>query len=205
MSQAVVLLPGLWMPAVAMSRLAHVCQHNGFTVHHFYYSATREDSEQIIGRLRDFIRTLPNDMIHCVGHSYGGLLALKAMQIVDPRTRRVVCLGSPLLGSGSAEGLARHAWGRFLMGKSLSLLRHPALVEFSSDVEIGVLAGSLGAGLGRFFARHSGPNDGAVAVHETRVTWAKDFKVLPVAHSQMLFSSQVAKLTVQFLQKGVFG
>lgn len=204
MRHAVVLLSGLWMPALAMRAIANACGKSGFSVHHFYYSATREGNQQIVERLRDFIRDLPYETIHCVGHSYGGLLVLKALEAGDLRVQRAVCLGSPILGSGSAAGLASYAWGRFLLGRSLPLLRQPALADFSSKVEVGVLAGSFGAGLGRFFTHHAGPHDGAVAVRETQVPWAKDSIVVPVAHSQMLFSKQVVQLTVRFLQDGRF-
>jgi hypothetical protein len=49
------------------------------------------------------------------------------------------------------------------------------------------------------------PNDGAVAVSETRLPGAKQHLILPVTHTGMLLSPQVAQEAGQFLATGHFG
>ena len=59
-------------------------------------------------------------------------------------------------------------------------------------------------GLGKFFGRFDGLNDGTVAVWETRLPGLAEHLVLPVSHSAMIFSEQVAHLTANFLESGHF-
>ena len=70
--------------------------------------------------------------------------------------------------------------------------------------EVGVVAGSSPTGLGRFFAAFDEPNDGSVAVAETRLAGLKDHVVLSVSHTGMLFSGDVADQAAHFLEHGCF-
>jgi hypothetical protein len=92
-----------------------------------------------------------------------------------------------------------------VIGRSLRDLL--ALGGFKSTVagrEIGIIAGNVPVGMGRLFGSFPGPNDGMVAVEETRLDGAADHIVLPVAHTALLWSSEVARQTVWFLEHGRF-
>ena len=54
------------------------------------------------------------------------------------------------------------------------------------------------------FADLGGPSDGTIAVSETRLPGLADHLVLPVTHTGMLFSGEVAAATSTFLQTGRF-
>jgi hypothetical protein len=58
-------------------------------------------------------------------------------------------------------------------------------------------------GLGRLCGPFPEPNDGTVAVAETRIDGA-DHVVLPVSHFAFLWSKRVAKQTAHFLLYGRF-
>ena len=49
-----------------------------------------------------------------------------------------------------------------------------------------------------------GDNDGVVTIEETRIPGLADHIVLPVSHSGMLFSGDVADQTANFLRQGKF-
>jgi hypothetical protein len=68
-----------------------------------------------------------------------------------------------------------------------------------------VIAGTRSMGLGRFFAGFREPNDGTVAVRETRIEGATDHVELPVSHMGMMLSARVARHTAHFLRDGRFG
>ena len=70
--------------------------------------------------------------------------------------------------------------------------------------ELGVIAGSTSAGLGRLVADLPVPNDGTVAVEETRIEGTTDHVVLPVTHTGMLVSASVAEHVARFLHSGRF-
>jgi hypothetical protein len=77
--------------------------------------------------------------------------------------------------------------------------------SWSSERELGIIAGSQPLGLARLVVDFQETNDGTVAVSETRLPGAKEHIVLPVSHTGMLLSARVAFETGQFLEHGHFG
>ena len=70
--------------------------------------------------------------------------------------------------------------------------------------DIGVIAGTKPYGAGRFFRVFDEPGDGTVAVSETRIAGAARHLELPVTHTGMLFSREVADQAICFLKSGRF-
>ena len=76
---------------------------------------------------------------------------------------RAVLLGSPLQGSRTAQSLARLPFGRTLLGGALTeecVDWSPR--EWSGRREVGVIAGSMGFGVGRLLANLDAAHDGTV-------------------------------------------
>ena len=211
MAELVVCLHGWWMPtrevALVRSRLQ---QHHGFDARLFGYPSVRRTLDESAHSLIEFLRSLDADRVHLVGHSLGGIVALRALALAPNLPGgRVVCLGSPLCGSKAAQSLHRYGWGRLLLGKALpdATLRQSTVAWASSVVvqrEVGVIAGNAAAGLGRLFARFDEPNDGTVAVAETRLPGITDHLVLDVSHTGMVFSNPVVEQAAAFLSEGAF-
>ena len=67
-----------------------------------------------------------------------------------------------------------------------------------------MIAGRAPYGLGRFVGRIDDENDGTVRVAETRLSGLADHTVIQTSHSGLLFSAEVARLAVAFLQHGRF-
>ena len=115
---------------------------------------------------------------------------------------RVVCLGSPLLGSDTAKMLAGHGWMAAL-GRSGDLLQH-GLAEWDGRAEVGLVAGSVPHGLGALMGALHGDSDGTVALAETRLPGLADHCVVQASHSGLVLSPEVADLTAAFLRAGRF-
>lgn len=205
MTECVVLLHGLWMNAVALYPLQARIARCGFRIKRFGYPSVTGAPERNVGRLLHFIDGVDADTVHLVGHSLGGLLILQVLgEGPSPRIGRVVLLGTPANGSGAGRSLARHRGGRWMLGESVSLWSETHPPSAPAGIEIGVLAGNMSMGLGRFISRLPKPNDGVVTVAETRVLGAADSVVLPVSHSGMLVSGAVAHQVCAFLKEGRF-
>ena len=141
--------------------------------------------------------------MHLVGHSLGGLIALEALKRNPGLAQaRVVCLGSPIAGSGAARGLVERGAG-FLSGRSGPLLR-TGIGELPPDRAIAMIAGSRSVGMGRFFGRFEDENDGTVALGETRLPGLASHVVIRASHSGLIVSARAAELTAQYLATGSF-
>lgn len=207
MSDRIILLHGLWMRGFALAMLDKRLIEAGFDVHRFDYMSLAGTQERIRDRLRARMRELAASAgsVHLVGHSLGGLLALRACEDdVDLPAGRIVCLGSPLLGSAAARGLA--AWGRggeVLLGHNRGLLQS-GFQRWNGQREVGVVAGRMAFGLGTMLGHLDGEHDGTVTVAETWLPGITDHCVIESNHVGLLFSADAARCVSDFLHTGHF-
>jgi pimeloyl-ACP methyl ester carboxylesterase len=206
--EIVVLVHGLWMRGPALLPLGWKLQTRGFSTRTFSYPSMARDLRENAKRLADFVASQDASTVHLVGHSLGGLLVLAMLASAsDARISRVVLLGSPVRDCHCARYLARVPALSSVIGRSLPQWQHASadcLARLPSHIEIGVLAGTAGIGLGRVIPGLSRPNDGVVAVHETRLDQATDTIALPLSHSAMLLSGRCADQVAAFLRNGHF-
>lgn len=203
--QAVVLIHGLWMPAMVMRVLARRLRYAGWPSFIFAYSSRRATIHQSTTALADFIQDIDAPVLHFVAHSLGGLILMQLFQdYPGQRPGRVVILGTPYRGSYVARRLSRHAWGRWLCGLSLDSALLGDGPRWFGGRDLGVIAGTTPVGAGWIVPGLPKPNDGTVAVAETAVPGQTDGISLPVSHSGLLVSAAVARQTAAFLVSGKF-
>ena len=177
----------------------------GFAPSVFRYPSMHASLAQVTAALAQHLRAF-SSTVHVVAHSLGGLVALETLQGGgDLPPGRVVLLGSPVQGSRAASAVANWSLGPQLLG-SLAAAELACAHDrrWSSPREIGLIAGSRSAGLGRMFADLPEPNDGSVCVDETRLPGASAHLILDVSHTGMLLSRPVADATGRFLATGSF-
>lgn len=203
--ETIVLVHGLWMHGFVFILQGYWLRRHGFAVRSFSYPTVRSGLAQNVAALARFIGAIDAATIHLVGHSLGGLVIMKLLaQPADPRLGRVVLMGSPCRGSRCAGVLLGRRRLAAVVGATLcDWLASPALRP-QGTTDIGVLAGTRSLGFGRAIANLPRPNDGVVAVDETRLDAAKDTIALPVAHSEMLVSKACADQVAAFLKTGKF-
>jgi pimeloyl-ACP methyl ester carboxylesterase len=201
-----VLVHGLWMRGVVMDLQRRYLARMGFDVICYSYPTVRRTLTENADQLAQFARALPTRHIHWVGHSLGGLVILRMLghdSTLPPG--RVVLVGTPYCDTHAGRALARSYVGLRALGRSMREWLEPREAMAFPGRDIGVIAGSLSLGLGRLVARGlPAPNDGTVAVAETKLDSARDSIVLPVSHTSMLFSRSVARQTGTFLRDGGF-
>lgn len=203
---AVLLVHGLWMNRAVMLLLARALRREGFAARAAGYYSALHDLGRNVQRVAAAIAAVDAPRVHVVAHSLGGVIALAALrERPDPRVRRVVLLGAPLAGSASGRCLAEKRWGGPLLGTTRALWRDMPRLEIPPGVEVGAIAGERRLGLGRLIGLDVPlPNDGVVAVAETRHPALADHLVMPVAHSEMLVAGAVARQAAAFLATGRF-
>lgn len=204
-AEAVLLVHGLWMNRAAMLYLGRVLAERGYAPRAVGYFSTLDEFEHNAARLARALAESTDERIHVVAHSLGGLVTLRALERrPDPRVRRVVLLGAPLVDCHAGRHLARTRWGAPLLGRSKSLWLDLPRLEIPPGVEAGAIAGTRRLGLGSLVLRLPGQSDGVVMVDETRHPRLADHLVMPVAHSEMLISRPVAAQVAAFLACGRF-
>lgn len=191
-----------WVMALLGLRLKRC----GFRTVIFSYPSMRNSLSQNAHILSDFVAGIASSHIHFVGHSLGGLLIMQMLsEYPDQRAKRIVLAGSPCQANYIASKLARFKLGRYLIGHSMLQYLKQNLLECTDRCEVGSIAGSRSFGVGRLLVGSlPDPNDGVVAVEETKIPGLHDQIILNVSHSGMLISASVAEQVCTFLQNGSF-
>lgn len=205
----VILLHGLWMRGFSMLALRRALLEAGYAVHGFEYASVVEQPQRSIARLRETMRSLKakrggTHCVHLVGHSLGGIIALRSAAGGDDLPDgRVVCLGTPLSGSAAARHLSHWPAGQMLFGRSAGSLLD-GVAAWNGEREVGVIAGCVPHGLGAWLGHFEGAHDGTVAVAETRLPGIADHCVVHASHTGLLFSTAAARQAIAFLRHGHF-
>jgi len=182
----------------------------GMRVLLFNYPSVSGTLDENAASLARFMHEQELDGAHMIGHSLGGVVAMRMLaKDANALPGRVVCLGSPLCGSRAADFLSRQDWAELILGRTLGAgVLHEAANEWGSHVcesrDIGVIAGTVPFGVGQFVADLQEDNDGTVAVSETRLAGAADHICLSVSHKGMLVSRDVVDQAAAFLKRGSF-
>ena len=209
MRTAVVYVHGLWMTGLEGALLRwRLAKELDAATPMFAYRSVSAGIAANASSLARLLSDLDTDNLHLVGHSLGGLVICRMFEEVSELVLppgRVVLLGSPVAGSRAAHNLATWKVGGFIMGRSV---REELLSQrdrkWSTDRDLGVIAGTMNVGLGRIVNTYHGCSDGTIYVDETRIPGMKEHLVMHVSHSGLPFSAAVAAQTAAFLRSGYF-
>jgi len=217
LSTVVVYVHGLWLKGREAAWLRRrVSLELAAETRAFSYPSVTAGIAANAHALAEYLEGISADTLHLVGHSLGGLVILKLFESGPMKEGlfengspmppgRIVLLGSPVRGCRSAQRLAQLPFGKKIMGLTVDdELLTPRRRRWDATRDLGLIAGDVGFGLGRLVGQFAEPNDGTVAVEETRLTGATEYRVLRVSHSGMLFSAAVARQTAAFLRTGRF-
>ena len=204
MSEAVILVHGLWLRGWVMQPLRLRLARLGFDAQAFSYPSFAQPLDEHARRLARCIAAIGQPIVHLVGHSLGGLVILRCLRNHgEQRIGRIVLMGTPVRACMAGHRLDQTVLGRRVLGASGEIWR--ALPEvFRPRCETGVIAGSRPWGLGHVLLHLPGTNDGVVRLEETEVPGMRARVVLPLGHSEMLVSAKAARQVAHFLQRGVF-
>jgi pimeloyl-ACP methyl ester carboxylesterase len=201
--EQVVLVPGLWMPALAMTFLGAQLARSGFAARLFSYRG-RSPLAANVERFARFAREVADGRTHFVGHSLGGVLILEALRRhPEIPAASAVLLGAPVRGCYAGRRFGRARVGRWMMGAARPLWDERQAV-WQRSAPLGVIAGTAPIGLGRALGRLPGPNDGVVCVSETSVDEMRTQALVPLGHSSLILSRRVAMLVARFVATGRF-
>jgi len=189
-----------------MCPLAWRLRARGYRGVTFGYPSARSSLQENAERLAQFVDSLGEAPVYLVGHSLGGVLALHATaHCALSRVRRIVMAGSPYSDSYTARKLGSRGWGRWMLGRTVPQWLAGERPSAPQGVDVGVIAGTVGCGLGLIVAPDIGPpHDGVIRVAETPVRGMADYVEVRTSHAGILLSGRVAQLVDAFLRWGRF-
>lgn len=195
-----------------MRKLARTLRKSGFEVLNLTYPSRRHSLDQ----LSDFLHkeltkhhAANYGKMHFVGFSMGGLLTRAYLHKYQPKNLgRVVMLATPNKGSEIADRVQDWRLYKYFTGPAGGQLttNQQALDfrDYQLPCEFGVLAGNLCLEL--IFSRWlPKPNDGKVAVENTKLEGMKEHKVIRSSHELFPTNRRVIRHTLNFLKEGTFG
>lgn len=205
MKTQVVLLPGLGSPGWSMTPLACRLRGAGFETRVMPYKSCWSTLDDIQRDVSEEIATSFDGDVSLVGHSMGGLVARRVAEFGIPgiRIRRMVMIGTPLLGNQIAQYFSRLPLQSFPYGRlwaALSPESCRANEKAIDGVEMGMVAGYVPGA--RWLCGME--TDGIVTVPATRGAELTDHAAVPASHASLLLSGKVAAVTGHFLANGKF-
>ena len=205
MREAVILVHGVWMNGLEFWRLRRSLEHAGYECHTFKYHVWGKPLAETAERLHKVAEGLDAPVVHFVAHSLGGIVLMHLFdEFPFAKEGRVVLLASPVNGSVVARRLNSTAITRWMLGQSVESGLAGNVPAWRGWRDIGTISGSLPLGVGLIVGGPSLPHDGTVSVEETALKGATDSIVLPVSHTGILFSFDVAQQVITFLRAGKF-
>ncbi len=204
MHEIVVCTHGIWMKGWVMRPISRYLSAQGHECKQYSYHSIRRTPKEnalILGR---FVDQLDADIVHFVGHSYGGIILLHYFEMFNSaKPGRVVMLGTPLTGSSVARHISKNSFIKnSMLGNSAKAL-HGHVPAWKGTRPLAIIAGTQGQGMGHMLgAPLEKPNDGTVAVSETKIENCTLHIQVPYSHIGMLLAKSVAITVDEFLRIG---
>ncbi len=203
MSQAVVIVHGLFMSPLVMTVLEKRLQRLGYITYNFGYPS-RHYSHKTLERLHRLCCSIEEDEIYFLGHSLGGIVINHYISEYQApaKCKRIVTLGTPYKGSRIAEYFSHTAYGNVLFGHERTKQVLIYGITKKTQLPVGVIIGTKNIGVGFAFGIEQG--DGTVSLDEASLSSATDQYYLPLSHTALIYSKRAVHLTDQFFSTGHF-
>jgi pimeloyl-ACP methyl ester carboxylesterase len=205
MVENILLLPGLGSPGWSMAFLARRLRKEGLKTvtltYHDCWHTLDEVVEEVSGRIAD--RGIRGE-VGVLGHSMGGIVAraLAVRGIPGVRIKRVVMVGTPLLGNAFAARMARLPVGRLPFGRIWKDLDPVGCARNGDPVpgcEIAMVAGSVPGG----WLLSGEASDGVVPVSATRGHGLAQHTTVQASHGSLLLSGAASQVAAEFLKRNL--
>lgn len=203
----VILLHGFLGNDTTLKVLQARLRHEGYDVLNIDYPSRKMTLEALADfihpQVTDFLAEHPENDVHFVGHSLGGLVIRHYLHRHPcDRLRRTVMLGTPNDGTEAAELFGQYGFVQRIGGPVVAQAKpghpHP---ELPPGAEAGVIAGRLSLNPALWLR---GSSDGVISLESTRLKTPHSHTTLWAEHVTMPINPMVLERVVRFLESGKF-
>ena len=213
-AECVVLLHGLIRTSASMERMQEAIAEAGYETINVEYPSRDHTIEELAPVAVEAglagCRAIDGvEHIHFVTHSLGGILVRQYLADNEiPELGRVVMMAPPNQGSIAADRMGHvpgYDWINGPTGRQLGKGEDSVPLKLGpATFELGVIAGNRSIDP-ITSAVLPNPDDGRVAVEDTKLEGMKDFVVVDHSHAFMMRMQKTIDLTLNFLKSGSFG
>lgn len=213
-AECVVLLHGLIRTSASMERMQEALAEAGYETINVEYPSRDHTIEELAPVAVEAglagCRAIDGvEKIHFVTHSLGGILVRQYLADKEiPELGRVVMMAPPNQGSIAADRMGHvpgYDWINGPTGRQLGKGEDSVPLKLGpATFELGVIAGNRSIDP-ITSAVLPNPDDGRVAVEDTKLEGMQDFVVVDHSHAFMMRMKTTIDLTLNFLRTGSFG
>ncbi len=197
----ILLIHGIFMRPPVLWLLAKRLRKEGYEVEIFDYPLFPTE-RHVIDAFMEKVTTFKPNVI--IGHSMGGNIVMHQLPLLGKGVDTVICLGSPLAGSQIAKTISLGVFSKLISPVAHRMLANEVVLPERFPT-VGVIAGTKSTfGFRLLFPVLSGESDGTVALSETKIPQVLHHIQMNVGHTSMLFSLDVVKQVIHFIEKGSF-
>ena len=195
------LIHGMGRTPLSLALLGRRLSRQGHSVRYFGYAAFHESFDQIVDRLVATIRaTVEQHPYALIGHSLGGILARAALPSLANRPHHLVMLAPPNQPPMLAQRMRKQPLYRLTTRDCGSKLADQAFYAMlpHPTIHTTIIAGTAGP-RGHWSPFGDRPNDGVVAVEETRLGPNTEVILVPSVHTLIMNSPKVTQIICESL------
>jgi pimeloyl-ACP methyl ester carboxylesterase len=211
-NECVILLHGMGRTAFSLSFIEESLEEQHYHVWNESYPSLSQGVEALAAPAIEaglsFCHGKQAARVHFVTHSLGGILVRYYLQDhLIGNLGRIVMLAPPNQGSEVVDQMKDGYFYQAIMGPAGQALGtdKDSLPNSLKPIagEIGIIAGKSD-GESWFLPPIPGDDDGKVAVERTKLPEMKDFLLVNVGHTFIMWDDEVIRQVAHFLQHGVF-
>jgi hypothetical protein len=200
------LIHGMGRTPLSLALLGRRLSQQGHCVRYFGYAAFHESFDQIVARLVATIcATASSQPYALIGHSLGGILARSALPaLAHMPPRYLVMLAPPNQAPLLARRLHKHLLYWLMTRDCGSKLTDQGFYATlpQPTIHTTIIAGTAGP-RGHWSPFGDRPNDGVVAVEETRLGPNTEVILVPSLHTLIMNSPQVTRTICDLLNNNM--